>query len=116
MEPLSGTLMIVGWFLLRFGLPLVVTITICWLLQKLDNRWQNDSLESKEPVHIRKLTTIMNCWLYHDCPKKQRLQCTAYQNPDIPCWQHFRSSDGNLKNRCVVCPVFKSTPAPSYGD
>ena len=116
METFSGMLTIAGWFLIRFAVPLVVTIVICWVLHKLDKRWLKDSEAKQGSDHMRNLTTIMNCWLYHDCPKKQRSQCLAYQNPDIPCWQQFRKDDGYLQNRCVGCAVFRSAPAPSYGD
>ena len=116
MESFSGMLMMVGWFLLRFGAPLLITISICWVLQKLDNRWKKDSERVQESVSISKLTTIMKCWLHHECPKKQRMACLAYQDPDKPCWQHFRKADGHLQNRCIGCAVFRSTPAPSFGD
>jgi hypothetical protein len=101
MESFLGIFMIVGWFLLRFGLPIGVTFLICWVLHKLDSHWQKEGGESLEPVNIGKLTTLLTCWIVHDCPEKQRKQCLAYQSPDIPCWQHFRSPDGNLRNRCV---------------
>jgi len=116
MEPYSGIFMIVGWFLLRFGLPILVTLVICWGLHKLDKYWQKEDGKNQGPIEVSKLTTFLNCWKVHNCPEKQRMQCLAYQIPEIPCWQHFRSSDGNLRNRCASCTVFRSTPAPSYGD
>lgn len=116
MNSFLGILMIFGWFLLRFGIPLGLTVLICQFLHKLDARWQKEAEGRQETIKVSKLTALINCWLHHDCPEEQREQCSAYQQPEMPCWQHFRSTNGYLQNRCVGCAVFRNTPAPIYGD
>ena len=116
MESLTGLLTVSGWFLLRFGLPIGVTIAVCWMLQKLDRYWQKSIGEGQESVKFGQLTNLLNCWSIKNCSEENKNQCLAFQNPETPCWQHFRLKDGNLQNRCIGCAVFRSTPAPSFGD
>ena len=40
MDWLSGTLIIVGLFVLRLGVPLVVTLTVGYLLRRWEVKWQ----------------------------------------------------------------------------
>jgi hypothetical protein len=46
------------------------------------------------------------------CSEEKRATCKAFAHQDTPCWQVYRSSDGQLQNRCQGCKIFKDTPLP----
>jgi hypothetical protein len=58
----------------------------------------------------------MKCWMINDCPEAKRVDCAAYKNQGKPCWQHFRTKDGCLKEDCIDCKVFRGAPIPVSGD
>ncbi|MGD2156300.1 MAG: hypothetical protein PVG32_05465 [Anaerolineales bacterium] len=114
---LQGAATTLIWSLFRFGLPVGLTLLVCWLFRKLDARWQAEAAEYQKQVGAKKaLFPALRCWLKNECPPEQRERCLAYQNQDIPCWQHFRASDGQLKEDCIGCDVFRGAPAPVIGD
>jgi len=117
-ETTQGLLLAIGWFLLRFGLPVLGTALVIWLFKRMDDRWQAEAKEYKERTGLESLVPIVRCWLFNDCPEEKRQNCLAYQNQEKPCWQHFRAGDGALKESCLGCGVFRSAPAyaPVSGD
>ena len=112
METTQGLLLAIGWFLLRFGLPVLGTTLVIWLFRRLDARWQAEAREYKKHTGLESLVPVVRCWILNDCPEERRQNCPAYQNQDKPCWQHFRAVDGALKQSCLECRVFRAAPAP----
>lgn len=112
METMQGLLLAIGWFLLRFGLPVLATILVVWFFRRLDARWQAKAQEYKARSGIESLVPVVRCWLINDCPEERRQNCPAYQNQEKPCWQHFRAVDGSLKESCLGCGVFRGAPVP----
>ena len=96
--------------LVRFGLPIIVTALIVWGLKRLDSRWQVEISErrtrSMEGVAIQEI----KCWELRACAEEERGDCIAFQNPAIPCWQHFRNGNGELREDCLECEIFRITP------
>lgn len=96
--------------LIRFGLPILITAIVVWGLKQLDARWQAEiderrtlSMGGVEIEHIK-------CWELQNCVEDQRHDCVAFQNPSIPCWQHFRNGNGELREECLECQIFRITP------
>ncbi len=116
MDTLEGFLFAIGWFLLRFGLPIAVTVLICWLFKLLDARWQAEGETYRNKIGMENPTPPVRCWLFNNCSEEQRSKCNAYQNQKIPCWQHFRAKNGELKEECIGCGVFRGFPKPAIGD
>lgn len=112
MDTTQGLLLAIGWFLLRFGLPILLTVLVIWFFRRLDARWQAEAQESKASVSLENLVPVIKCWVLNDCPEERREQCKAYQNQDVPCWQNFRAVDGALKESCLGCGVFRGAPVP----
>jgi hypothetical protein len=107
-DPLAALTVLAG-LLVRFGLPLAVLALVVILLRRLDSRWQAEGLRrAAQPA----LVDGQHCWEAHGCAAEPRAQCPAYQHPDVPCWQHFRDRDGNLRPGCLVCDFFRAVPAP----
>ena len=116
MDAVQGFLIAAGWFVLRFGLPIMVTIVICKLFQKMDLRWMVESKAYREKAGIADMMPAIRCWAFNDCSEEKKKECHAYQNKNIPCWQLFRSQTGELKEDCLGCGVFRGTPVPAIGD
>jgi hypothetical protein len=117
MDTMQGFLLAVAWFLLRFGLPLIGTILVCWFFKRLDARWQEEAEVYKREKGFDHRVPVTHCWLFSACSEEKREKCPAYQNQNIPCWQHFRNKNGELKDNCIGCIVFRGAPPlPTIGD
>ncbi len=112
----EGLILAIGWFVLRFGLPVAITALLIWFFRKLDTRWQAEAKQHIDQSKIERIAPVVRCWLLNDCPEDKTKYCLAFQNQDVPCWQNFRAGDGSLQARCLACRVFRGTPAPAFGD
>jgi hypothetical protein len=92
--------------LLRIGIPVAVTALIFFLLRRLDEHWQ------KEALAIPVVTSQRLCWEIRGCSEANRKNCPASAQPNIPCWQVFRTKNGLLREDCLGCDVFRLAPAP----
>jgi hypothetical protein len=92
--------------LLRFGIPVLLTVSVVYLLRKLDERWQKDS----EDRAVSLVPTI-RCWLLKGCPQERMEKCPVYKKGGKPCWQFFRDPQGQLREECLDCDVFRDAPA-----
>lgn len=98
-------------FLLRLGIPVGLSILIGWLLRRLDARWQAEA--ESELAQLQARTTPAPCWEVHHCPPGMRQRCPAYNQPNVPCWEHQRAN-GQLQAACLTCKVrrqFEKRPA-----
>jgi hypothetical protein len=116
MDTTQGLLIAIAWSLLRFGLPVILTVFVCWLFRRIDERWKAEAKSYREKTGIETLMPTIRCWVLNDCPEEKREKCMAYQEQHIPCWQHFRSMNGELKETCIGCGVFRGVPIPVTGD
>lgn len=104
---LLSLLSVIAGLLLRFGLPVLVTLFLVWIFRRLDSRWQAEAEAIPgEAVPNR------GCWKVHNCPEEKRAGCAAYQHQDKPCWQVHREISGRLPERCFGCEVFRTAPVP----
>jgi hypothetical protein len=116
MDTFEGLLISIGWFVLRFGIPILITIAIVLMFKRLDTRWQKQAEDVRAQAVADGLVPVVKCWLLNDCPEANRVNCVAYKNQGKPCWQHFRKADGCLKEECINCKVFRGAPVPAVGD
>jgi hypothetical protein len=103
---------LVGW-LLRIGLPLAVTVLVVWWMRRMDERWKAQAEREQALAGVRVQARNTGCWDVHQCPPERRAACPAYADPDRPCWQVFRQADGRLRERCLLCSVFRRAPVPA---
>ena len=116
MDSFHGFIYAVGWFLIRFGIPILATIALCYFFKKLDARWQAEGEAYRKKAGIELVKTVVPCWVINNCPEDKKEKCPAYQDKKIPCWQQFRSRNGELQERCIGCGVFRASPVPVIGD
>jgi hypothetical protein len=112
MEPMMTFLMVALGFAIRLGVPVLVTVLAVWLLKRLDARWQAEADQMSAAALQRALAQEPHCWEINNCAPERRAGCIAYQKQNAPCWQHYRTPDGKLREACVGCKVFKQAPVP----
>jgi hypothetical protein len=100
---LESALVVAIGLLLRFGLPLVLTLGLWWLLRELDRRWQAEARGSAPAV-----SEWPACWQVRGCRPDVRAKCPAGHPRARPCWQVLREVEGRLPDRCLACPVFRN--------
>lgn len=93
-------------FLLRLGIPIVLTVVLAVLLKRLDKRWQSQAEKERAEIQIMVQSGQRRrpCWDIYNCPESMKKECRAYANQDTPCWEVFRT-DGRLKPACRNCKV-----------
>lgn len=108
MDALRDVAVIAALFLLRISLPLLVTLSVGYLLARLDGHWQAVELERRSRAEASsKLIEPPRCWEMKGCDPATRDQCPAYLLRPLACWQAFRKlNGGQLPERCFSCPVF----------
>lgn len=98
--------------LLRLAIPILLTVLLVYWLRRIDRRWQEqakqDGLSQVKVVMAKNI----GCYQINNCSVESRSKCKAYANQDIPCWQNFRDNNGALKEKCLVCKVFRQAPIP----
>jgi uncharacterized SAM-binding protein YcdF (DUF218 family) len=103
--------------LLRFGIPIALTVLVARYMLRLDARWKAEAADLAKaveemgipivPVKGSQVLTLPACWEYMDCPPRMREVCPAYGHKETPCWEQVRSN-GNLQHNCRNCTYRKA--------
>jgi hypothetical protein len=102
--------MFAGVFL-RLAVPVGITMLLVLWLRWLDTRWQKEAEQyHHEMAGPRQTGLPIPCWSILGCSEAKREKCPAYQDQEQPCWQVFRGADGQLKQACLGCEVFREAP------
>jgi len=110
METTSSALSVLIVIFLRFVVPILFTVLIVFFLRRLDARWQEEA--RFQMTNSPKLIPENPCWEVNNCSPEKKYQCKAFINPDVPCWQQYRSTNGLLRESCLSCSVYRNAPAP----
>lgn len=111
MSPVELILATLGGLLLRIGIPVAITVLIILYLRQLDENWKHET-ETEKAEALQAKAKNVGCWEINGCSEEGKAVCPAYAQPDKPCWQVFRSSNGQLREGCLGCQVFKQALAP----
>ena len=111
---LEEVAVVVIGLLLRFAIPIALTVLAVWFFRRLDRRWQAEAQEHARLQMALAAAGRTPCWEQKQCSPERREKCLAYQQQGVPCWQVFRDKDGNLRPACLECGVFVTAPAPAY--
>lgn len=98
--------------LIRIGVPVLITIAAGWLLYRLDSRWQDEIRKEAVAQGKNVMAANVGCWDVKGCSEESKKKCPAYSHQEMPCWQNFRSNNGELKESCLGCEVLKHAPIP----
>ncbi|RME89023.1 MAG: hypothetical protein D6770_05565 [Anaerolineae bacterium] len=109
MEWLEALAAIVFGLAIRLALPIGLTALAVYLLQRLDEQWQEEARD----LAARNEVSRPECWAIKGCPPERAEQCPVRESGQ-PCWQVFRAmNDGYLKDDCLTCDVFLQAPLPA---
>lgn len=114
MDWLPESLIIIGMFLVRLGVPIAITLAVAYFLRRLDARWQAEAWveweasqpEEKVSAKARPFLTSEPCWALKGCDETTRANCAATKEPGLPCWLARRRSEGKLPAECYKCELF----------
>ncbi len=101
--------------LVRFVIPIALTLAAIWFFRKLDKRWQAEAEERMRLQMALATAQRTPCWEQKQCSAEQRATCPVYAQKGVPCWQVFRDREGNLKPACLECGVFRDAPVLAKG-
>ena len=109
-EP-QAMLVMAGLFALRCILPLLVTVALGYLMNRLVDRWEAEEEMAHQPQRAPEsaiVTAILSvpCWLMNNCPPERRESCPAFHARDVPCWQARERAEGSLPANCPDCPRY----------
>jgi hypothetical protein len=144
MEGQSNALLIVLLFVLRLGVPLLITVAIAYGLRRLDAKWQAEA-EAEAKAQSKAITpaapqparsgngtgvTIplrqpvaplmvagagQPCWVVKSCSDSMRASCAAFNQPNVPCWSARTQAEGRLPAGCADCKLYQPT-APLWAE
>ena len=115
MDRVLEVLVIVGLFLLRLGIPIIITLAVGYLLRRLDAKWEAEAQENSQSSTTPQMaSTRKPCWEEKGCTEQQMAQCPACKWHDLPCWMARLRVENKLPTACIDCPRFtsKRTPHP----
>lgn len=112
---------ILGMFILRLGVPLLITLAIGYWLRRLDARWQAEALAQREANRLEHQEATepalkgvngieQPCWVLKGCPETVRARCPAFRQPEAPCWLVRLRVEGRLPAGCYACELFARLP------
>lgn len=129
------TATIIGLFVFRLGVPLLITLAVGYLLRRLDARWEAEAEQWREkaaeverqpvvekrspllrlpfpqPIPLSTAADIFGqpCWELKDCDPALLSGCPAHQHPDEPCWLARWEAKGDIPAVCYNCHIFTAT-------
>jgi len=110
---MNETAVILIGLAVRFGIPVVLTILGIVILHRLDQQWRASAQAHRSQMVDAGLTPRnTGCWNVMHCSEEKKATCKAYASQNLPCWQIFRSKDGEMQDRCLVCKLFTQAPIP----
>ena len=138
MEGQTNVLLIILLFILRLGIPVLVTVAIAYGLHQLDARWQAEAeAEAKAQTKVGvapqpqtawagngagnginiplrppspvALAAGQPCWSLKGCNESMRANCAAFHQPNLPCWSARMNAEGRLPAGCKDCKLYQPT-------
>lgn len=117
MSELESRVVFALLFALRCVAPLVLTLAIGYLMNRLVDRWEAEETTSHlEEVEIAgdtrssggiKLPAVtLPCWLVRKCDPAKRDNCPAFKQQGLPCWQARLLAEGHMPDSCPTCPIY----------
>lgn len=111
MEGFYAAMVLIGIFVLRLGVPILITGAVVYGLHKLDARWEAEAqatLKQPSPEAAVVLRPVeVPCWVLRKCPEQRYSTCPAYLHSELPCWLARRQAEGILPHKCVQCTEFR---------
>ena len=126
MNEFQATAVMVALFALRCIVPLLLTMAVGILMNRLVDRWEAEErdttpVEQGQPVGIplpslsmkaaEKAKASLPCWLVKGCDPARRSACPAFHQRGKACWVARLQAEGVLPSGCPDCPVYQTAHA-----
>lgn len=123
MNETQATGVLIALFALRCIVPLVITLALGYLMNRLVDRWEAEDAQMQEtpakpqivpqpmPSPQPSISSKLPCWLVIGCKQEQRANCPAFQQKAIPCWLARLRMEGVMPAGCPDCPVYRQAHA-----
>ncbi len=107
-------LAIFGMFILRLGVPLILTLGVGYLLRRLDRSWEAEATARRRALdaeilaaHLPQISASEQpCWDLRSCPSQTQAGCAARSRPGVACWIARYQAEGKLPAACAGCTMF----------
>ncbi len=134
MDSLPNSVLIVLLFILRLGVPLLITLAIGYVLGRLDAKWQAEAEAERQAemqAQAAKAQTPLKpsapaapyqlparqplagwamagtpCWSLKGCTEATKAACPATRQPSVPCWAARLNAEGQLPQACQSCQLY----------
>lgn len=122
MNQTQASLAMVALFALRCVAPVVLTMALCYAMNRLVDHWQAQeaerqallphSLPDREKAAAAGPAILsLPCWVMNNCPEEIVKNCAAFKNRNVPCWQARLEEQGFLPANCTDCPRYAAAHA-----
>lgn len=128
MTQFQATVVLIVMFALRCVLPLLLTMAVGYLMNRLVDRWEAEDRLAETlrptpsqaaaaptapavPTAESKPVIQLPCWLTKGCDPARRANCPAFQQQGTPCWLARLRAEGRLPADCPGCPVYRHAHA-----
>jgi hypothetical protein len=105
---IATTLVIVIGLLVRFGIPIIITLAVVFILRKLDANWRKEAEETPLAVNVEN----QDSWDATNCSPDPVSECPTSTSIQ-PCWQIHRQKNGYLREECLTCQIFHQATLPA---
>jgi hypothetical protein len=117
-QDVIDSLVILGMFFLRIGVPVIVTLGIgMWLEKKLrpqETRQTQRAVRRGTIIPFPRVpqgasptsAQFAHCWDVKQCDPAAREQCAAFKRPDLPCWLALQAAGGKVRAECADCELY----------
>ena len=106
MNGVPETLVIIGMFVLRLGVPVLIVLAVGYLLRRLDARWEAEAQAESRMRRAMEAAQQVPCWEEKGCPPEDYTQCPGYQYSHLPCWLARLRAQSRLPADCPNCPRY----------
>lgn len=124
MDDFQAVGMMVLLFALRCVAPLVLTMGVGYLMNRMVDKWEREAKAAQEPmtegegspglvipVAQKRPLPSLPCWVTTGCSPERRKNCPAYLHREKPCWAARLAVEGVLPADCPDCPVYQHAHA-----
>jgi len=106
MDGVLETLVIIGMFVLRLGVPFLIVLAVGYLLRRLDTRWEAEAQAEAQMRREMEASQQVPCWEEKGCPPEDYTLCPGYQYSHLPCWLARLRAQSRLPADCPDCPRY----------
>ncbi len=112
---METVLAVIGLFVLRLGVPIVVMVLLSWGVSAYVQREEARALEAEKREALARAVAEaavpQACWDVKGCSAEDKADCPAVRRPDLPCWLAKQLAVGRLSPACEACPMYQRSLA-----